>query len=119
MSTLRRRGENISSRQVEEALSAHPEVIAAAAFAVPAQFAEDEVMVAVVTRPGSTAGPADLLHHCEQQLPYFAVPRYVDLVDQLPVTQTGKIAKSALRDRGIGPATWDRVTAGYRLRRDR
>lgn len=115
---IRRRGENISSLQVEEALGTHPDVVAAAAFAVPAQFAEDEVMVAVVTRPGSTVGPADLLRHCEQQLPYFAVPRYVDLVDALPVTPTGKIAKSALRDRGISPGTWDRVAAGYRLQRD-
>ena len=115
---IRRRGENISSRQVEEVLCVHPDVAAAAAFAVPAEFAEDEVMVAVVTRPGSTVGPTDLLCHCEQQLPYFAVPRYVDLVDRLPVTETGKITKTPLRDRGITPATWDRVAAGYRLHRD-
>jgi carnitine-CoA ligase len=115
---IRRRGENISSRQVEEALAAHEDVVAAAAFAVPAEFAEDEVMVAVVRKPGSSAGAADLLRHCEQQLPYFAVPRYVDLVDELPLTETGKIAKSELRQRGITSTTWDRVAAGYRLRRD-
>jgi crotonobetaine/carnitine-CoA ligase len=109
---IRRRGENISSRQVEEVLTAHEDVVAAAAFAVPAEFAEDEVMVAVVRQPASTAGPADLLRHCEQQLPYFAVPRYVDLVDQLPLTETGKIAKSELRQRGITPTTWDRTAAG-------
>ena len=105
-------------------LAAHEDVVAAAAFAVPAEFAEfaefaeDEVMVAVVRNPGSSAGAADLLRHCEQQLPYFAVPRYVDLVDELPLTETGKIAKSELRQRGITPTTWDSVAAGFQLRRD-
>jgi crotonobetaine/carnitine-CoA ligase len=94
-------------------LAAHEDVVAAAAFAVPAEFAEDEVMVAVVRKPGSSAGAAELLRHCEQQLPYFAVPRYVDLVDELPLTETGKVAKSELRQRGITPTTWDRVAAGY------
>lgn len=114
---IRRRGENISSRQVEDVLGSHLDVVAAAAFAVPAEFAEDEVMAAVVLQPGSSVGPAALLRHCEQHLPYFAVPRYVDLVDKLPVTETGKITKSVLRERGVTPSTWDREAAGHRLRR--
>jgi len=113
---IRRRGENISSRQVEDVLGTHPDVVAAAAFAVPAEFAEDEVMAAVVLRPGSSVGPAALLRHCELHLPYFALPRYVDLVGELPVTETGKITKSVLRERGATPSTWDREAAGYRLR---
>ena len=107
---IRRRGENISSLQVEEVLCAHPDVAAAAAFAVPAEFAEDEVMVAVAPRPGRAIDPASLVRHCERELPYFAVPRYVDLVDQLPVTETGKVAKAVLRARGITPTTWDKTT---------
>ncbi len=105
---IRRRGENISSRQLEEVLCGHPDIAAAAAFAVPAEFAEDEVMVTVVPRPGSTVDPAGLTDHCARELPYFAVPRYTDLVDQLPLTETGKVAKSVLRERGITAATWDR-----------
>lgn len=106
---IRRRGENISSRQVEEVLCAHPDVAAAAAFAVPAEFAEDEVMAAVVARPGRSIDVNGLVAHCERQLPYFAVPRYLDVVDALPVTETGKVAKTVLRERGITPVTWDRT----------
>ena len=106
---IRRRGENISPGQVEGVLCAHPDVAAAAAFAVPAEFAEDEVMAAVVARPGRIIDVNGLVAHCERQLPYFAVPRYLDLVDALPVTETGKVAKTVLRERGITPATWDRT----------
>jgi carnitine-CoA ligase len=106
---IRRRGENISPGQVEEVLCAHPDVAAAAAFAVAAEVAEDEVMAAVVARPGRIIDMSGLAAHCERQLPYFAVPRYLDVVDALPVTETGKVAKTVLRERGITPATWDRT----------
>ena len=106
---IRRRGENISSAQVEEVLCAYPDIAAAAVFAVPAEFAEDEVMAAVVARPGRMIDLGGLVAHCERQLPYFAVPRYLDVMDALPVTETGKVAKTALRDRGITSATWDRT----------
>ena len=106
---IRRRGENISPAQVEEVLCVHPDVAAAAAFAVPAEFAEDEVMAAVVARPGRIIDVRGLAAHCKKQLPYFAVPRYLDVVDALPVTETGKVAKTVLRERGITPATWDRT----------
>jgi crotonobetaine/carnitine-CoA ligase len=104
---IRRRGENISSVEVEQVVSAHPAVAAVAAFAVPAELAEDEVMIAVVPRAGHNLDPADLLDHCARDLPYFAVPRYVDIVAELPVTETGKIAKAELRRRGVTKSTVD------------
>ncbi|MEW9552034.1 AMP-binding protein [Nonomuraea sp. NPDC050783] len=105
---IRRRGENISSHEVEEAVRTHPCVADAAAFPVPSELAEDEVMVAVVPRPGCSPDPSDLIAHCERDLPPFAVPRYLEIVADLPLTETGKVRKVALRERGVTPATWRR-----------
>jgi crotonobetaine/carnitine-CoA ligase len=105
---IRRRGENISSHEVEEVVRAHPCVAEAAAFPVPSELAEDEVMVAVVLRAGGSLEPPGLIAHCERGLPPFAVPRYVEIVPDLPLTETGKVRKVALRERGVTPATWRR-----------
>ncbi|MEV6174053.1 AMP-binding protein [Streptomyces sp. NPDC051954] len=108
---IRRRGENISSREVESVVRSHPAVVEAAAFPVASELAEDEVMVAVVARPGGVLDPADLARHCAAELPAFAVPRYIETVPALPLTETGKIRKAALRARGVTARTWDRSTA--------
>ncbi|MEU2546931.1 AMP-binding protein [Streptomyces roseolus] len=105
---IRRRGENISSYEVEAALRSHPDVAEAAAFPVPSVLAEDEVMVAVVPRAGRVLDPAGVARHCAKELPAFAVPRYVDVVEELPLTETGKVRKSVLRERGVTGETWDR-----------
>ncbi len=115
--TIRRRGENISSVEVERTLLEHPDVGAVAVYPVPSELAEDEVMAAVVPRPGSSLDPVALMVHCEPRLAYFAIPRYVELVDQLPLTENGKVRKQELRARGVTDTTWDRERAGYRLRR--
>ena len=108
---IRRRGENVSSHEVESALRTHPAVVEAAAFPVPSELAEDEVMVAVVPRPGAVLDPADLARHCALELPGFAVPRYVEVVPALPLTETGKVRKAVLRQRGVTADTWDRAAA--------
>lgn len=105
---IRRRGENISSYEVESAVRSHPAVAQAAAFPVASELAEDEVMVAVVPRAGSAVDPAELARHCARELPGFAVPRYVDVVAELPLTETGKVRKGVLRERGVTAVTWDR-----------
>ncbi|WP_328630967.1 AMP-binding protein [Streptomyces sp. NBC_00356] len=105
---IRRRGENISSYEVETALCTHPDIAEAAAFPVPSDLAEDEVMVAVVAGAGRSLDPAEVARHCAGELPGFAVPRYVDVVGELPLTETGKVRKSVLRDRGVTRGTWDR-----------
>jgi carnitine-CoA ligase len=114
---IRRRGENISSFEVERVLLEHPSVRAAAVFPVPSELAEDEVMAAVVPEAGTGVDPLDLVRHCEQRLAYFAVPRYIDLVRELPLTENGKVRKVALRERGVTSGTWDREKTGYRLSR--
>ena len=115
--SIRRRGENVSSFEVEQVLLSHPAIATAAAFPVRSELAEDDIMVALVLRPGQTLAPEALMAFCEPRLAYFAIPRYVAFVDALPATESGKIQKFKLRETGILPGTWDRDAAGYRLAR--
>jgi carnitine-CoA ligase len=114
---IRRRGENISSFEVEQVLLSHPDVATAAVFPIRSELGEDEVMAAVVLRAGSKLSELALVRHCEPQLAYFAVPRYVEFVDELPATENGKVQKFKLRERGVTPKTWDREKSGYKLKR--
>lgn len=115
---IRRRGENISSFEVEQVLLSHPDIASAAAFAVPSELAEEEVMAAVVRRPGSTITENVLSEFCRPRLARFAIPRFIEFVDVLPTTENGKVQKYKLRDRGVTSGTWDReaeAAAGYKL----
>ncbi|MOA59033.1 crotonobetaine/carnitine-CoA ligase [compost metagenome] len=76
-------------------------------YPVRSELAEDEVMAALVAREGVAIDPAELARFCEGRLPYFAVPRYIDLLPDLPRTENGKVQKFKLRERGVGPQTWD------------
>ncbi|MGJ7530731.1 ATP-dependent acyl-CoA ligase [Variovorax sp. GB1P17] len=111
---IRRRGENISSYEVEQAFLRHPDVAQVAAYPVRSELAEDEVMVTVVARPDRTLDLPELAQHCERLLPYFAVPRYFDVVLELPRTQNGKVQKFRLRETGVTPSTWERPNAARR-----
>ncbi len=116
---IRVRGENISSYEIEKVLAEHPAVAEVAAVAVKSDVAgrEDEVKACVVCRPGMEVAPETLLDHCGTRMPYFAVPRYVEFMEALPKTPTEKVRKAQLRESGLTPATWDRETAGYQVRR--
>ena len=115
---IRRRGENISSYEVEQVLVSHPLVENAAVFPVRSELAEDEVMAAVVLRPQARLTHAALIDFCLPRMPYFAVPRYVQFVDALPMTENGKVTKYRLRERGVTAETWDREKAGYKISRE-
>jgi crotonobetaine/carnitine-CoA ligase len=114
---IRRRGENISSFEVEQVLLSHPAIATAAAFPVQSELAEDEVMVAIVLRDGERLAPEELMAFCEPRMAYFAIPRFVAFVSELPTTESGKIQKYKLRERGITADAWDREAAGYKLKR--
>ena len=105
---IRRRGENISSWEVEQVLMSHASVAAAAVYPVQSELAEDEVMAAVIVQPGAMLACADLAAFCETRLPKFAIPRYIDLVAELPRTENGKVQKYKLRERGVTATCWDR-----------
>jgi crotonobetaine/carnitine-CoA ligase len=110
---MRRRGENISSFEVEQALLRHPDVIEVAAIGVPSELGEDDVMVLVVPAPGSDIDVEAFMDFCCDRLPYFAVPRYVEITGDLPKNAVGRVLKHVLRDRGVTDAAWDREQAGY------
>lgn len=107
--TIRRRGENISSMEVENELLGHPSVLECAVYAVPSEHTEDEVMAAIVLRPRAELEPEELIIWLGSRLPDFAVPRYIEMLPELPKTPTGKVQKFPLREKGVGPSTWDRL----------
>jgi crotonobetaine/carnitine-CoA ligase len=106
--TVRRRGENVSTWEVERVVAEHPSVAQAAAYGVSSELSEEEVMVAVVPAPGATVDPADLLQHCAGRLTSFATPRFVRTVDELPLTPSQRVEKYRLREEGVTPDTFDR-----------
>ncbi|MEC9344831.1 MAG: AMP-binding protein [Pseudomonadota bacterium] len=116
---IRRRGENISSFEVEAEVGAHPAVREVAAIAVPNELSEDEVMVVVAPVAGQTVDPEDLIRFLVPRMAHFMVPRYVRVVDELPKTPTAKVQKAELRSQGVTNDTWDREAAGIRLKGER
>ncbi|MBE1546838.1 crotonobetaine/carnitine-CoA ligase [Mycobacterium sp. OAS707] len=105
---IRRRGENISSFEVEAEVLRNSEIVECAAVAVPADSVEDEVMLFAVRRQGSTISPQDLYEDLQSRMTRFMIPRYLEFVDELPKTQaTLRVIKADLRRRGVGPDTWD------------
>jgi crotonobetaine/carnitine-CoA ligase len=114
---LRRRGENISSQEVEKVVNSHVAVLESAAIGVKSQMAEDEVMICVRLKDGQSLSPEALLDYCQERMAYFMVPRFVRFMDELPKTRTQKILKSSLRDQGVTRDTWDREAENYELKR--
>lgn len=115
---IRRRGENISSFEVETEVAEHPAVQEAAVVAVKSEVAEDEVLAVVALRPGATLDPAELIEFLRPRMAHFMIPRYLRIVDELPRTPTSKIRKVELRETGLTDETWDRVAAGITIKRE-
>jgi crotonobetaine/carnitine-CoA ligase len=109
----------VSSFAVEAAVMAHPAVAQAAAYGIVSDVlgSEAEIMVAVVLQPEAAVAPEDLARFVNDTAPYFFVPRYIEVVDSLPQTPTGRVQKFKLRERGVTAATWDREATGFEVRR--
>lgn len=103
---IRRRGENVSTLEVEAAILAHPIVGEAAVHAVPAET-EDEIKVCIVRTTTDTPGPAEFFQFFRENLPYYAIPRYVEFVDELPKNAVGRVMKFQLRERPLSGDVWD------------
>lgn len=116
---IRRRGENISSFEVESAAVLHPAVREAAAVGVPCPDSEDDLLVAVSLVEDAQLEPVQLLEFLRDQLAHFMVPRYIRVLKELPKTPTAKVQKFALRAEGVTADTWDREVAGIRVTRER
>jgi crotonobetaine/carnitine-CoA ligase len=114
---IRRRGENISSWEVESTINTHQAVLECAAYGVPSPLTEYEVAIAVTFHPGQHVDPVELLDYCDGRLPHFAIPRYVRIMDELPKNHAQRVQKYMLRDDGVTTDTWDRESVGYEVRR--
>ena len=112
---LRRRGENISSFEMETTFRGHPDVADVAVHAVPSEFSEDDVKVTAVLREGASVSEEELCRWSLDKLPYFAVPRYVEFRHELPRNETGKVLKHQLRSEGVTQQTWDMETSDVRV----
>jgi crotonobetaine/carnitine-CoA ligase len=114
---IRRRGENISSFEVEKVLNSHPQILEAAVFAVPSELGEDEIKANVVLKSNETLPPEALIEFCNERMAYFAIPRYLEFVAELPKTPTNRVEKYRLRQIGLTDHTWDREKAGVKVTR--
>jgi crotonobetaine/carnitine-CoA ligase len=115
--SLRRRGENISSFEMEKSLHAHPQIQDCAVHAVPSPLGEDDVKVTAILQPDATVTEEELCRYLAERVPYFAIPRYIEFRDDLPRNPVGRVLKYQLRDEGVTAATWDREAAGVTFER--
>lgn len=111
--SLRRRGENVSSIELEQAIMAHPSIAQAAVHAVPSDLSEDDVKVCLVLAPGSDIEPKELFEFFRKSMPYYAIPRYVEVLESLPANVNGRVQKFVLRERGITDTTIDFEKLGH------
>jgi crotonobetaine/carnitine-CoA ligase len=109
--SIRRGGENISPLEIEKVLTHHPAVAEAAAVGVPDRILGEEIKAYIVLREGQTVKPLTLAVLCEEKLPRFMIPRFIEFVSELPKTASEKVQKVLLKSRGIG-AAWDRLAEG-------
>jgi crotonobetaine/carnitine-CoA ligase len=116
---IRRRGENIAAWSIERVVNQHEKVLESAAYGVKSEeYAEDEVMVAVVLKPGECLSPQELLDFCRDKMADFMIPRFIDLVEKLPKSEVHRIMKRFLKDQGVTETTYDREKAGFREAQD-
>lgn len=113
---IRRRGENISSWEIETIIDAHPKVLESAAVGVPSEVGEEDVKVYIVCKDGESIPYEEIIKWCEERMAYFMIPRYIQYIECFPKTATERIQKFKLKEEGIGQA-WDREEAGYILKK--
>jgi carnitine-CoA ligase len=115
---LRRRGENVSSMELETAILQHPKVAEVAIHAVPSELTEDEIKACIVVAPGEQLTPEEAFAFFKERLPYFAMPRYVELMDELPRNAVSRVMKHKLRELGVNERTWDLDALGFTVSRE-
>ncbi len=116
--SIRRKGENIAAFSVERAINLNEKVLESAAYGIKSfqvgeDYAEDEIMVAVVMKPGETISPEELIDFCQDKLATFQLPRFIEFVEKLPKSKVHRIMKRFLKERGVSEKTYDREKAGW------
>lgn len=115
---VRRRGENVSTQELEAAIVRHPAIAEAAAHGVPAAATEDDIKVCLVLVSGEDVTPVELFGFFKEHLPYFAIPRYVEIVAELPKNAVARVMKHELRKRPMTDAVWDLQALGLTIAYD-
>lgn len=115
---VRRRGENVSTQELEAAINLHPAVAEVAAHAVPSAATDDDIKVCLVLAAGCEVEPEELFGFFKQRLPFFAIPRYVEIVPELPKNAVARVLKHELRKRPMTDAVWDLEALGLTVGRD-
>ena len=105
--SMRRRGENVSAYDVEQAILKHPSVLEAAVYAVPSEMTEDDIMASVKLVEGNNLAGKELWDFLQDKLAKFAIPRYIRMVDDFPRTETFRVKKGELKSTGVTPDTFD------------
>lgn len=111
--SMRIKGENVSAFEVEQAIQKHPDVLEAAVYAVPSELAEDDIMASITLVEGKDLKESGLIEYLKENLPKFAVPRYVKIVPELPKTETHRVKKKELEVLKVVPGTWDESKKAY------
>jgi len=114
---LRRRGENVSSQELERAIASYHKISEAAVHAVPSPMTEDDIKACIMLVAGAEVSPDELFDFFKQTLPYFTIPRYVEVLPALPKNATRRVMKHVLRERGVTDETWDLEAMGYAVAR--
>lgn len=109
--SMRRRGENISAREIENVVNRHPAVAESAGHAVASELGEDDVKLVVVLRPGHEAMPEELIEFCRGRMADYAIPGFVEFREALPKTGTHRVQYALLKAEEITPNTWRRPDA--------
>ena len=115
---VRRRGENVSTQELEAAISQHPAIAEVAVHAVPSAVTDDDIKACLVLTAGCEIVPAELFAFFKEQLPFFAIPRYVEIVPELPRNAVARVLKHELRKRPLTDAVWDFEALGMSVARD-
>ncbi len=116
---IRRRGENVSSFQIENRACSFAGIQEAAAVGVEAEHGEEEILLVVCTKDTTFGDPLGLFEYLREHLPHFMLPRYIRVMEALPKTPTSKVQKHLLRNSGLTGNVWDRVEAGIVVKRER
>jgi crotonobetaine/carnitine-CoA ligase len=95
---IRRRGENVSSIEVENVINAHPKVLESAVLGVSSELYDDEVKAYIITKPNETLDPLEIVSWCKERLAYFKVPRFIEFRTEFPKTPTHRVQKYKLKE---------------------
>ncbi|PWB65953.1 MAG: ATP-dependent acyl-CoA ligase [Deltaproteobacteria bacterium] len=115
--SIRRRGENVSSYEVEKVLNSNPKILESAVFGIDSDLSEQEIKACIRLKPKASMTPEEVIAFCQDRMAYFMVPRFIEFKEEFPKTQNGKVEKYKLRQEGNGTSTWDLEKSGIKVKR--